>query len=173
MPGNYTTSKIFAKLVGERHQLLQAYLSAGNLFPPAMQVEKGTEFYVNDYNDMIRASVASFNFESQSAVACNSVTVKGTVYKKGMFILFGNRDEELYFGKINLVIVLHESVYFVTKKHTFVKLRDMGIYCELGVAQEDYVCIKHEDLLDYYPLPAYKVYGLLLIVLHHSFPEAF
>ena len=50
---------------GQRHQFLQAYLSAGNLFPPAIQVEKGTEFYV-----------ASYTFESQSAVACNNVTVK-------------------------------------------------------------------------------------------------
>ena len=147
-------------------------MSSGNLFPPAIQVERGTEFYVNDYNDMIRASVASFNFESESSVACNSVTVKGTVYRKGMFVLLGNSDEELYFGKINLVIVHHDSVYFVTKKHTFVKLTDVGIYCELGVAKEDYVCIKHEDLLDYYPLPAYKVFDLLLIALHHSFPEA-
>lgn len=84
---------------------------AGNLFPPALQVEKGTEFYVNAYNDRIRASVASYKFESQSAVACNSVTVIGTVYRKGMFILLGNSDEELYVGKINLVIVLHDSVH--------------------------------------------------------------
>ena len=100
----------------------------------------------------IRASVASNEFESQSAVACNNVTVKGTVYTKGMFVLLGNSDEELYIGKINLVIVLHDSVHFVTEKHTFIKLRDMCIYCELGAAREDYVCIKHNSLLDYNPL---------------------
>lgn len=164
--------KSLCKTLAERHQLLQAYLSAGNLFPPHIQVEKGTEFYVNDYNDRIRASVASYEFESQSAVACNNVTVKGTVYRKGMFVLLGNNDEELYVGKINLIIVLHDSVHFVTEKHTFRKLRDMGIYCELGAAREDYVCIKHEDLLDYHPLPAYKVHDLSLIAPHHSFSEA-
>lgn len=64
--------KSLCKTLAERHQLLQVYLSAGNLFPPPIQVEKGTEFYVKDYNDRIRASVASYEFESQSAVACNS-----------------------------------------------------------------------------------------------------
>ena len=124
---------------------------------------------MNDYNDRIRASVASYELESQSAVACNSVTVKGTVYKKGMFVLLENKDEELYVGKINLVIVYQDSVHFVTEKYTFPKLIDMGIYCELGAASDDYVCIKHKDLLDYHPLPAYKVHDLSLIALHHSF----
>lgn len=163
--------KNVCKTLAERHQLLQAYLSAGNLFPPLIQVEKGTGFYVDDYNDKIRASVASCPFESQSAVACNNVTVKGTDYRKGMFILLGNSDEGLHMGKIMLVIVVHNSVHFVSKKHTFVKLSDTGVYCNLGVAQEDYVCIKHEDLLDYYPLPAYNVQDLMLIALHHSFPD--
>lgn len=164
--------KNLCKTLAERHQLLQAYLSAGNLFPPLIQVEKGTDFYVDDYNDKIRASVASCQFESQSAVACNNVTVKGTDYRKGMFILLGNSDEGLHMGKIMLVIVAHNSVHFVSEKHTSVKLSDIGVYCDLGVAQEDYVCIKHEDLLDYYPLPAYNVYDQMLIALHHSFPEA-
>lgn len=91
------------------------------------------------------------------------------MYKKVMFVLLENNDEELYVGKINLVIVHHDSVHFVTEKHTFVKLIDIGIYCELGAAQEDYVCIKHKDLLDYHPHPAYKVHDLSLIALHHSF----
>ena len=88
-----------------------------------------------------------------------------------MMVLLGSNDEELNVGKINLVVVLQDSVHFVMEKHTFVKLRDMGIYCELGVAEEDYVCIKHEDLHDYYPLPAYRVNHLSLIALHHSFLE--
>ena len=89
-----------------------------------------------------------------------------------MFVLLGSSDDELYAGEINLIIVCHDCVHFVTEKHTYVKLRDMGIYSELGKAQEHYVCIKHDDLLDYYPLPAYKVFDLSLMALHHSFSEA-
>lgn len=67
---------------------------------------------------------------------------------------------------------VHKRDDFVSEKHTSVKLSDIGVYCDLGVAQEHYVCIKDEDLLDYYPLPAYNVYDQMLIALHHSFPEA-
>ncbi|KAI9517794.1 hypothetical protein NQZ68_000963 [Dissostichus eleginoides] len=77
-----------------------------------------------------------------------------------MFILLGNSDEGLHMGKIMLVIVAHNSVHFVSEKHTSVKLSDIGVHCDLGVTQEDYVCIKHEDLLDYYPLPAYNISSL-------------
>ena len=43
------------------------------------------------------------------------------------------------------------GVFFVSEKHTFVKLNDTGVYCDLGVAQDNYVCIKQEDLLDLFP----------------------
>lgn len=164
--------KNLCKTLAERHQLLQAYLSAGNLFPPLVQVEKGTDFYAEVYNDRIGASVASCLFMSQSAAACNYVTVKGTDYRRGMYILVENSDEGLLMGKIMLVIVVHNSVYFVSEKHTFVKLSDTGAYCDLGMAQDNYVCIKQEDLLDYYPLSAYNVYDQSLIALHHSFLKA-
>ena len=98
-----------------------------------------------------------------------SLELLQALYKKGMFVFLANNDEELYVGKINLVIVHHNSVHFVTEKHTVVKLIDMGIHCELGEAQEDYVCIKHNDWLDYHPHPVYKVHDLSLIAFHHYF----
>ncbi|TKS65224.1 hypothetical protein D9C73_028486 [Collichthys lucidus] len=39
----------------ERHQLLQAYLGAGSLFPPDIHIEKGTEFYASDYNESMKS----------------------------------------------------------------------------------------------------------------------
>lgn len=165
--------KNLCKTLAERHQLLQAYLGAGSMFPPVVQIQKGVEFYIDDYSDRIREAVASYNFDSQSTVACNEITVKGTLYRKGMFVLLEKHDDELYAGRIILVVVVHESVYFVAEKHTFAKLRDIGVYCELGVAQDDYLCVNQEHLLDYYPLPTYEVFDLLLIALHHAFPEVY
>lgn len=37
--------------------------------------------------------------------------------------------------------------------------------------QKRNVCIKQEDLLDYYPLPDCKGFGMSLIALHQSFAE--
>ena len=96
--------KNFCKTLAERPQLLQAYLSAGNLFPPLVQVEKGTDFHIEDYNDRIRASVASCPFQSQTAVACNYVTVKGTDLRRGMYILRENSDKGFLLQTIMLVI---------------------------------------------------------------------
>jgi len=89
-----------------------------------------------------------------------------------MYILLENSDEGHLMGKIMLVNVVHNLVYFVSEKHTFVKLCDTGVYCDLGVGQDNYACIKQEDIQDYYPLSAYNVYDQSLIALHHSFPDA-
>lgn len=37
----------------ERHQLLQAYLSSGAVFPQSLVVERSTNFYIDDYNEKI------------------------------------------------------------------------------------------------------------------------
>lgn len=97
-----------------------------------------------------------FAFESKDTVTSHTVTVKGTSYKKGMFILLGKTEDELEVGKIELVIVHHGSVSFVSEEYCFVKLRDTGVYSVLGTPQEQFVCMRHVDLLDYYPLPASK-----------------
>lgn len=54
--------------LAERHQLLQAFLSAGTFFPPAVSVERGTQFFSDDYNDVIREAVAHHNFESTNTL---------------------------------------------------------------------------------------------------------
>lgn len=56
------------------------------------------------------------------------MTVKGTLYKKDMYILLGKTEEELEVGKIKLVIVHHGSVSFISEKYLFVKLSDIGVY---------------------------------------------
>lgn len=68
--------------LAERHQLLQAYLSAGNLFPPAIVVEKATAFYSSDYIAGIRESVAKYDFGAETTLISHEATVKGTKYRK-------------------------------------------------------------------------------------------
>ncbi|CAM4664412.1 unnamed protein product [Leuciscus chuanchicus] len=87
--------KNICKTVAERHQLFQAYLSAGVMFQPTVLLDKEMTFYVNDYSDKIREAVVGLYFESKDTVASHTVTVKGTSYKKGMFILLGKTEEEL------------------------------------------------------------------------------
>ncbi len=136
------------------------------MFQPSVLFDKGTAFYVNDYSDKIRQAVVGLNLEFIDTVASHAVTVKGTSYKKGLYILLGKTEEEFEVGKIELVIVHHGSVSFISEKYLFVKLSNIGVYCVLGSAQVQFVCVRHEDLLDYYPLPhsifILHLYGCLL-----------
>lgn len=158
--------------LAERHQLLQAFLSAGSLFPPVIQVERGTEFYVSDYNESIKAATAAFDFTQNDTVATNEVTVKGTKYKKGMYVVLGRDDDGLHMGGIQLILIHHnDSVYFVVERQQAVELVHLGIHCLEVVEDPNYMCVKQEDLLDYYPLVEYKLNGTSMMIFHHSFPD--
>jgi len=49
--------KNICRTVAERHQLFQAYLSAGEMFQPSVLLDKEMTFYVNDYSDKIQEAV--------------------------------------------------------------------------------------------------------------------
>lgn len=165
--------KNLCSTLAERHQLLQAYLSAGDVFPPCVVVERGTDFFVNDYNDKIQESVAHLSFQPSNTVAAHAVSIKGTNYKMNMCVVQGKDDEGLVFGKIKLILIQNNSVYFITEKLQSVCLVDQGVHCLKTNPEHttQYFCIDQEELLDYYPLPEYSVLGLSLIALHHSFPS--
>lgn len=160
--------KNLSSTLAERHQLLQAFLSAGNFFPPAVVVGKGTEFYLGDYNNNIRESVAHHTFEPENTLIAHEVSVKGTKYKKNMFIVIDNGEEGLVMGKIKVILIHRDSaVYFIIEKYLAVRLPHIGVHC-LTQSQKRYCCVNQENLFDYYPLPEYIVGGMALIVLHHS-----
>ena len=97
----------------------------------------------------------------------HEATVKGTQYRKGTFVLIDRNEEGLIFGQIQLILIHRASaVYFITKKCQSVYLADQGVHCVESV-KKAYCCVDQERLLDYYPLPDYKVHGLTLMVLHH------
>jgi len=64
--------------LAERHQLLLAYLSAGNLFQLSVQVEKGSEFYSDDYNEAVKESIDHFDFQPGNTLVATEITLKGT-----------------------------------------------------------------------------------------------
>lgn len=150
----------------ERHQLLQAYLNAGNLFPPAVGVEKAAEFFPTDYNHSIRNLASSFDFGPDNTLIAHEATVKGTKYKNNVLVVINENSEGLVMGKI--IVVLGSAVYFVIKKCKALFLHDTGVY-SLTPIQECYCCVKHDDLADYYPLPEYALFDMPIVVPHHSF----
>lgn len=156
--------------LAERHQLLQAYLSVTNIFPKEIEVRKSTDFFADDYNNKIQECVAEFCFLPENTVAANEVTVKGTTYTKNLCIVVAKDNDGIVFGRIKLILIHNGSVvYFLTEQCHSVLLVDQGIQ-RLNDPDPKYLCISHSKLLDYYPLPEYRILGLSLIALHHSFP---
>lgn len=136
-----------------------------------VQTEIAIEFYPDRYNEKITESVSSFDFEPWNTVTANTITVKETKYKNNMFVLIARNEDGLVFGKIKMILLQGESdVYFVTERYQSSPLVDLEIYC-LNEINSSFECIAQNNLLDYYPLPDYKVCGLSVIALHHSFPS--
>lgn len=161
--------------LSERHQLLQAYLSAGSLFPPVVQVSRGDGFYAGDYNNSIQASTAAFNVIQGSTLAANEVIYKGTKYKKSMYIAIKQDDDGLHMGEIKLILIqCNDSVFFVVSRQKAVELVDKGVLLLTEIDKEsNYICVKQEDLLDYYPLVQYKMNDLPVIIFHHSLSDLY
>uniref|UniRef100_A0A672HZP7 Uncharacterized protein n=1 Tax=Salarias fasciatus TaxID=181472 RepID=A0A672HZP7_SALFA len=121
--------KNLCSTLAEGHQLLQAYLGAGYIFPPCLSVERGTDFYVQDFNVKIQESVAPFSFQPSNTFVAHEASVKGTVYKKNMCVVLEKNDEGLVFGRIKLILIDSRTVvYFVAEKFQSVFLVDQGIY---------------------------------------------
>lgn len=60
-------------------------------------------------------------------------------------------------------------VFFITEQYQAVRLPEFGVYY-ITQLKTEYCCVAHENLLDYYPLTEYTVWGMSLPILHHSIP---
>lgn len=60
-----------------------------------------------------------------------SATYKGTTYRKGMAILLGGDESGYEVGKIVILLVNQQELYFVCERLLSVPAMDLGIYCIL------------------------------------------
>lgn len=163
--------KNLCSTLAERHQLLQAYLNAGSMFPPLINIHRGAEFHCDDYNADIQNAVSELTFSPRNTIVTNDVTVKGTQYRKGLYVVLGTDEDVLLVGEIKLALIRASEVYLVLRRRQAVL--HMGVYLLDDLEQRSqFVCVRHEELLDYYPLPEYKVNGVSKLILHHSFPSS-
>ena len=156
------------KTLAERHQLLQAYYSAGSLFPPCVQFEKGVQFHFDTFSAEIQRATEGFHFSPKSSSVTYNVTLKGTQYKKGQYVVISRNEDYTNFGKIILIIVSNGTdVHFVTQNYSSFFLIELGLF-QLNNSCDKMYCTHSSELSDYYPLPSYKVNGKILISLHHT-----
>lgn len=156
--------------LAEKHQLLQAFCSRGQLFPDQIKLLKEAHFHVDLYSTHIRQAVTVSEIETENCLVSDEVLVFGTRYKKGMFLLVGVDNGSLKFASLLLVLLSRGNVYFVVKHHPSHYLCNYGVHEINTIAESDTVCVPFSSLLDYYPLSAYRVNGLAMVTLKHKPP---
>lgn len=121
------------------------------------------------YNGAIQEAVRLSGIKKQNTVETVSATYKGTTYRKGMAVLLNVNDRGHELGRIVVLLVSEEKVYFVCEKSQSVPALDLGVHILQHDTQRHYVCISVDTLADYYPLPVYNFDDHLdVFVLHHS-----
>lgn len=151
----------------ERHQLMQAYFYDGQIIPENVQVARGMEFEPLLYVSNIQSAVQSRSVLQQNCEVSDEVTVFGTKYRKGMYVVM-KLAESWTFACIILVLVAGETVYFVVKQCQSTYHHNYGLYEVNYDTNANVVCIQYEDLADYFPLTAYRVRGSEMITLKNK-----
>jgi len=100
------------QMLADRHQMLQAFLSAGSLFPSQLAVDGAIDFCAELYCSKIQQAVASFSFTPVSTVSATKATYKGTHYKSGLFVVLKETDDGFVFGKILLLLIFNGCTLF-------------------------------------------------------------
>jgi len=167
--------KNVCKTASQRHQLLQSYLSQGSLFGESVKCDQALDFDVSHYTKKIQDAVANVSLNSKDTAICHSLIIKGTEYKKGQFVVIGEREMGVTFGKIVVLFLLSRfpckealAAVEIFQAH---RSSQFGVHCLEDTNSEPEVkCVKLDELLDYYPLTAYNFEDLIVIPLHHSIP---
>ncbi len=106
---NLRNFKNLCLTLSDRHQMLQAYLSAGLMDQAVLQVKGGCPFYSALYSKAIQDVVRQFGFTETNTKFTVEMMYKGTSYKKGHFLVTGNTDL-VEFGELMLIFIKNNTV---------------------------------------------------------------
>lgn len=156
--------------LAQQHQMFQAYCFSGQMFPNDVLVDKGTLFHPYLYARNIQEAVKYLSPDTKQYVVTDQVCVFGTKYQKGQFLIVKTDGNGKWtFAKILLVLVQGDEVHFVVKQYVSTFLPDYSIYrIAAGDDDLDVVCVKYNDVLDYYPLLSYKILGSYFVTLKNK-----
>lgn len=153
--------------LSERHQMFQAYLSAGLGCSQLLHVKNSCTFVPSLYSDAIRHAVTDFGFSENDTCVSTDIQYKGTSYKKGDFLVTKN-DESMEFGELVVILIQHNAtVYFVLDMHTSEYHNEYHMYSVTKLTSQ-LLCLNITNLVDFYPLKSYIINGHRVIPLKHS-----
>jgi hypothetical protein len=152
-------------MLAEKHQMLQSYYTAGNLFPNDVVSGKAM-LWLDVQNELTHSQRLSLGTVADGDQLTQNVVVFGTVYKKGLFVIIHCFDDIIRVGKIVLICVKHGSVYLLVDLFTATKVLGYDVYALNAVGCSEKVALS--TLHDYEPLSDYRLNDETVIVLKHA-----
>jgi len=158
------------KTLSDTHQLSQAFLYSGSLV--CENVELGCdacEFDVQLFSHCM-VSAVKHCVRLHAPLRCSSnVTVKGTTYSKGAFVVLSCVDSAPSFGKVLLCLLDNTSkAGVVVELCESAKNQDLGLFVVQNHNTQMLQAVMIDELFDYYPLSSYSICGLPHIALKHA-----
>lgn len=153
--------------LSERHQMFQAFLSAGSVSPPPLQIKDGSPFYSELYSEQVKGTILHFGFTERNTKTPVDVQYNGIIYRKGQFVVTKN-DDSMEFGEIILIFVKDDfALHFLMRVYDGEFLSHYHMYS----VKKDTVrleCRLVSELIDMWPLSYYINNGCWIVPLKHS-----
>lgn len=166
------TAHNFKKLcftLADRHQFRQAYINTGRRFYDSVDADAGTDYDPNIFSANIQKAVEDFHFTAENTCVYNMLSIKGTLYKNGQYVICKKLENDLKLGKILMIFVKNNLVILAISLQEAILCSKTGCYILNKTSSSQIISIKNEDLLDYYPLMSYNLQDNTYISLHHAF----
>ena len=158
-----------AKMLASRHQLQQAYLSAGIRFEQQCISSDTVTVCEMILPSEVRDFVNCHGLSKEQA--CSEVTVKGTLYRKGLVlpIQAHHSTKSIIFGEI-LFFVVSPTVQVMVN----VRPSSYNFVCGGYVLHDisELKCLPLSSFADYYPLGIYKLDCESVVLLRHHLLDA-
>lgn len=158
------------KMLANRHQMFQAYLSAGLRYPlDDIQVNSSVDLDLSLCSGKVRELVSSLNISHLQV--SKEVTLKGTLYTKGLVlpVHIQHDTNEITFGQIQLIIISSCVHFIVALRHGEFNF-DAG--CYVIADESDLKCLPLDSFADHYPLAVYETNEFSAVILRHQLLDA-
>lgn len=155
--------------VATRHQLSFYYkfMAEENIIP-STEVGSMTGIYMHKDFYLFAPFLSESVLRNTDSVVASWVNYKGTVYQPRIVLVHGTDESSCpLFAEIKYIILQGTNLFFICSS-----LQNIGLNCDIGVFEvvrsTNWLSIKHENLLDPYPLFVYTTAtGERFVVLHH------
>ena len=153
-------------MLANRHQLLQAYLSAAPRSPACtISTENVMSVDIQVLSSSLRQCLSSSDLSDTHI--CTEVTVRGTTYAKNKVLPLRTEHSQkiIMFGQIQLLLTSScVRVIVLVRYGNF----DFDMGCYVLADGIDIQCVNLACVADFYPLDVYKVHGKSVVILKHQ-----